>query len=195
MTAPLTVPDAAGHFGRFGGRFVPEALIVALDQLDAHQQAATAHVADLLVALHHRLEARAQPRARDEGALGMISRFLGEPADGDVTVRNQTHQLVLAHSFSDAWRGRVALSYRETDLLGFSTEPTALQASGLLTRQRRFRDYNSDDTALQAELAALEAANTLLAQALFFAQPCITKQFCHSDNAIHRGTNFMAHIG
>jgi tryptophan synthase beta chain len=29
------VPDAAGHFGRFGGRFVPEALIAALDELDA----------------------------------------------------------------------------------------------------------------------------------------------------------------
>jgi tryptophan synthase beta chain len=28
------LPDAAGHFGRFGGRFVPEALIAALDQLD-----------------------------------------------------------------------------------------------------------------------------------------------------------------
>jgi tryptophan synthase beta chain len=29
------VPDASGHFGRFGGRFVPEALIAALDELDA----------------------------------------------------------------------------------------------------------------------------------------------------------------
>jgi len=29
------VPDAQGHFGRFGGRFVPEALIAALDELDA----------------------------------------------------------------------------------------------------------------------------------------------------------------
>ncbi|MCA0331293.1 MAG: tryptophan synthase subunit beta [Actinobacteria bacterium] len=33
-------PDASGHFGRFGGRFVPEALIVALDELDAHFRAA-----------------------------------------------------------------------------------------------------------------------------------------------------------
>jgi tryptophan synthase beta chain len=33
-------PDAAGHFGRFGGRFVPEALVAALDQLDAEYQAA-----------------------------------------------------------------------------------------------------------------------------------------------------------
>jgi tryptophan synthase beta chain len=29
------VPDAFGHFGKFGGRFVPEALIAALDELDA----------------------------------------------------------------------------------------------------------------------------------------------------------------
>ncbi len=28
-----TRPDAAGHFGRFGGRFVPEALVAALDEL------------------------------------------------------------------------------------------------------------------------------------------------------------------
>lgn len=28
-------PDAAGHFGAYGGRFVPEALMAALDELDA----------------------------------------------------------------------------------------------------------------------------------------------------------------
>ena len=33
MTA--TLPDATGHFGPYGGRFVPEALMAALDQLDA----------------------------------------------------------------------------------------------------------------------------------------------------------------
>ena len=33
MTA--TLPDARGRFGRFGGRFVPETLMFALDQLDA----------------------------------------------------------------------------------------------------------------------------------------------------------------
>jgi tryptophan synthase beta chain len=33
-------PDARGHWGRFGGRFVPEALVAALDELDvAYQQA------------------------------------------------------------------------------------------------------------------------------------------------------------
>jgi tryptophan synthase beta chain len=30
-----TVPDLAGHFGQYGGRFVPEALIRALDELEA----------------------------------------------------------------------------------------------------------------------------------------------------------------
>ncbi|MEO3923395.1 tryptophan synthase subunit beta [Micromonosporaceae bacterium B7E4] len=33
MSAP-TLPDLAGHFGPYGGRFVPEALVAALDELD-----------------------------------------------------------------------------------------------------------------------------------------------------------------
>jgi tryptophan synthase beta chain len=41
VTAP-TVPDSTGHFGRFGGRFVPEALMAALDELTAAYQAALA---------------------------------------------------------------------------------------------------------------------------------------------------------
>ncbi|MEH1099335.1 tryptophan synthase subunit beta [Micromonospora sp. CPCC 205561] len=36
------LPDPAGHFGRFGGRFVPEALVAALDELDAAHRAAMA---------------------------------------------------------------------------------------------------------------------------------------------------------
>ncbi|SFE55947.1 tryptophan synthase beta chain [Actinoplanes philippinensis] len=39
MSAP-TLPDLAGHFGRYGGRFVPEALIKALDELDAAYRSA-----------------------------------------------------------------------------------------------------------------------------------------------------------
>jgi tryptophan synthase beta chain len=34
-TAPAPVPDAAGHFGAYGGRFVPEALVAAIDDLTA----------------------------------------------------------------------------------------------------------------------------------------------------------------
>ena len=33
--AVSTVPDARGRFGPFGGRYVPETLMFALDQLDA----------------------------------------------------------------------------------------------------------------------------------------------------------------
>jgi tryptophan synthase beta chain len=35
-----TLPDAAGHFGPYGGRFVPEALVAALDQLTQAYEAA-----------------------------------------------------------------------------------------------------------------------------------------------------------
>jgi tryptophan synthase beta chain len=35
-----TVPDATGHFGAYGGRFVPEALVAALDELAAAHEAA-----------------------------------------------------------------------------------------------------------------------------------------------------------
>lgn len=104
--------------------------------------------------LRHRTPLDRGVVATADGRLGVIprERFLGEPADGDVTVDNRTHQLILSHDWSDHWRGRVGLSHRETGVHGFSTEPTALQADGTLTRQRRFRDYGSDDVALQAEL-------------------------------------------
>src|SRR5438874_1399653 len=48
MTA--VVPDLTGHFGRYGGRFVPEALIAALDELTeafAAAQADPAFAAEL----------------------------------------------------------------------------------------------------------------------------------------------------
>lgn len=89
------------------------------------------------------------------------SRFLGEPADGRVTVENQTHQFILSHEWSSDWRSRLGLSYRETSVTGFSTEATALQANGNLTRQRRYRDFSSDDTALQAELQGKLWAGTM----------------------------------
>ncbi|MFI6521574.1 tryptophan synthase subunit beta [Spirillospora sp. NPDC050679] len=39
-SAPASVPDATGHFGVFGGRFAPEALMAALDELDREFAAA-----------------------------------------------------------------------------------------------------------------------------------------------------------
>ncbi len=42
MTTPTEVPDARGRFGEYGGRYVPEALVAALDQLDREYRAAMA---------------------------------------------------------------------------------------------------------------------------------------------------------
>ena len=42
LSAAGLLPDPVGHFGRYGGRFMPEALVPALDELDAayrHAQA------------------------------------------------------------------------------------------------------------------------------------------------------------
>lgn len=42
LPGPAGVPDETGHFGPFGGRFVPEALMAALDELTAaYKQACT----------------------------------------------------------------------------------------------------------------------------------------------------------
>src|SRR5262245_53082613 len=52
--AAAAVPDPEGHFGRFGGRFAPEALMAALDELTREFEAArndpafTAELDDLL---------------------------------------------------------------------------------------------------------------------------------------------------
>ncbi|OGF04010.1 MAG: tryptophan synthase subunit beta [Candidatus Eisenbacteria bacterium RBG_16_71_46] len=40
MPASTSTPDATGHFGPFGGRYVPETLIHALDQLEAEYRRA-----------------------------------------------------------------------------------------------------------------------------------------------------------
>jgi len=101
--------------------------------------------------------------------LGTIprSRFLGEPGDGDVTLENQTHQFILSHEWTPQWRSRLGLSYRETSVQGFSTEASALQANGLLSRQRRFRDFASDDIALQAEIQGTVETGSLAHELLF----------------------------
>src|SRR5690606_32503209 len=42
MSTPPEVPDARGRFGQYGGRYVPEALVAALDELDREYRAAAA---------------------------------------------------------------------------------------------------------------------------------------------------------
>jgi len=61
MSAPV-LPDLAGHFGRYGGRFVPEALVNALDELDAAYRAA-----------------KTDPKFQDEFA-GLLTNYAGVPS-------------------------------------------------------------------------------------------------------------------
>ena len=42
LTRLADLPDRAGRFGPYGGRYVPETLIAALDQLDREYAAARA---------------------------------------------------------------------------------------------------------------------------------------------------------
>lgn len=88
--------------------------------------------------------------------LGIIprERFLGEPADGDVEVENQTHQFILEHALNLEWSARMGLSYKQGSVEGFSTEPqSSVRPDGrTLWRQRRFRDYTSEDLTLQGEV-------------------------------------------
>lgn len=89
------------------------------------------------------------------GRLGLVphDRFLGEPADGRVTVENRTHQFIMTHAWSQDWRSSLGLALRDTELQGFSTEPSRLMDDQrTLRRQRRYRDYDSHDIGLQAEV-------------------------------------------
>ncbi len=96
------------------------------------------------------------------------TRFLGEPGDGDVAILNQSHQLAIEHELGAGWRARAAVSLRHAHLRGYSTEAQpALQADQrTLQRQRRYRDYGTDDAALQAELSGQFTTGTLVHELL-----------------------------
>jgi len=91
-----------------------------------------------------------------DGVLGAVprERFLGEPADGDITVVNSGHQFTLEHALDNGWRARAALSYKRGSMDGLSSDPQPnLDADKrTLRRQYRFRDYRSEDSTAQAEL-------------------------------------------
>jgi iron complex outermembrane receptor protein len=95
------------------------------------------------------------------GRTGSISRetFLGEPGDGDITIDNKTHQLTLEHEFTSDWKAKAGLAYRTTDLAGYSTEvrpsnPLLFVPVGSrnVNRERRYRNYDSEDVSFQGEV-------------------------------------------
>lgn len=89
-----------------------------------------------------------------------VSRFLGEPGDGDIQMDNQNHLLTLEHWLDEHWHLRTGLFHKNGTLDGYATEASALLADETtLRRQRRYRDYAWRDTSLQAEISgAFQAA-------------------------------------
>jgi iron complex outermembrane receptor protein len=90
-----------------------------------------------------------------DGRLGTIprSRFLGEPGDGDIRLDSQSHQIGVEHQFSEQWKARMGLAYRGGELSGYASEASSLAADDrTLLRQRRYRDFHSEDVSLQADV-------------------------------------------
>ncbi|MYN24998.1 TonB-dependent siderophore receptor [Duganella levis] len=100
-----------------------------------------------------------------KGVLGLIpnSRFLGERADGPMTVKSSGHQFFVQHDFNDMWSLQSGLSYRSSSMMGFSTEASALQSDGhTLWRQRRYRDFSAQDWSGRVELLGKLGAHHVL---------------------------------
>lgn len=89
------------------------------------------------------------------GRLGAVpvSRFLGEPGDGPMTVKSLGQQLFIHHALSDDWTVQAGASYRDSELRGYSTEANRLLADGrTLNRQRRHRDFSATDVSARVEV-------------------------------------------
>lgn len=103
------------------------------------------------------------------GKLGVVpvSRFLGEPGDGPMTVKSLGQQLFVRHEWNDQWSLQAGLSYRDSELSGFSSEANNLLADGrTLRRQRRQRDFSATDVSGRVELVGKFATGTVVHEVL-----------------------------
>ena len=93
------------------------------------------------------------------------SRFLGEPGDGDTKIRALGHQLQMQHSFSRDWNLSLGAGYRDTTFKGFSSDAeltdgrqpfynnAVFATTPILSRQRRYRDYETKDLVFRGEVS------------------------------------------
>ena len=88
---PTTVPDPTGHFGRFGGRLAPEALMSALEELTAAYQSAQADPA-----FQAELAALLRDYAARPTLLTEVPRFAAAAGGGRVFLKRED----LAHTGS-----------------------------------------------------------------------------------------------
>ncbi|SFS11804.1 TonB-dependent siderophore receptor [Sphingomonas jatrophae] len=88
-------------------------------------------------------------------------RFLGEPADGRVSSRNWRHEATLEQDLGGGWSLVGGGAYRDGRIFGFSTETSTAPVNGIVTRQRRLRDWNLTDWSARAEVrGTVEAFGT-----------------------------------
>lgn len=88
--------------------------------------------------------------------------FLGEPADGDMRVKDNLYQLRLKHQWNDQWHSMTSLSHEEGQRVGTSTEATSFNADGqTINRFRRYRNFHTQDTQLQQQLTGKFSTATI----------------------------------
>jgi iron complex outermembrane receptor protein len=88
--------------------------------------------------------------------LGAVPRgqFYGEPNDEPIRSSNILNQVRLKHELNEDWFLRLGLASKINSLKGFASETRNIVATGNEMRRRyRYRDYQSDDWNLQAEIA------------------------------------------
>ncbi|HEX9517046.1 MAG TPA: tryptophan synthase subunit beta [Streptosporangiaceae bacterium] len=90
-TLPAAVPDAAGHFGPFGGRLAPEALMSALEELTAEYESAKADPA-----FAAELDGLLRDYAGRPTLLTEVPRFAAEAGGGRIFLKRED----LAHTGS-----------------------------------------------------------------------------------------------
>ena len=80
--------------------------------------------------------------------------FFGNPNDGDMNLKNYTHQMKLEHYFSDSWSSNAGIAYKDNSLEGYGSEvkPFANVTSDSVLLRTRYRDYTSDDISFQADV-------------------------------------------
>lgn len=81
------------------------------------------------------------------------SRFLGEPGDGEVTLRSAQHQGSFRTELADGVALEGGVQYRDGTLSGFASEGTS-RVGTQLRRRRQLRDFAFDDQSGRVEFAA-----------------------------------------
>ncbi|PHO17175.1 hypothetical protein CPU12_11750 [Malaciobacter molluscorum LMG 25693] len=94
--------------------------------------------------------------------------FFGNPKDDNMVLENFTHQLMLEHDFSNNWSTKIGLAYKTGDFKGTGAEvkPFVNVTTDSLMLRSRYKDFESDDISLQADVKNVSTIkglkNTLL---------------------------------